>query len=885
MKRIVATLTAILLTLSGVVALEAPASASSTRLVDVFSLQGGSITTNLGEEINWDWYSCGDSDGYQMFFDSGSLPPGLTWDNGVDYNSYPTGALTGTPTEVGSWTLSGFNCYFAMGPRSDNVGGGYSTAGSITINVVTPASQTPAISMVSLENSTCDFEIQGSFPELPQAGSAKLTLTNGTSTGEYVLGNVPAGVTYTVDGSLTDNLMILNDVLSVTTEPTFQCGDSITATVSYNAVGKAIASASDSAVVDKPASPAPTLIVSNLDDNQCNVSIRAILPVAAAPGSAMLHLTNGTNNLDITLSDNPLNGEYHLTLSMFDIEGSIEASPNAVAFVSSEFPQLSRLYCEQTMDFSFSYNQAGHAKATASALNVLTSRDGAAPAATLTVDALGDDYCGLQITGSFSTLPVANSVVLTIEAQNETRDITFINYSQGETIHWQWSPEISDGGTADAHVLSNVGRGNGQMHCGEPLTFSLTYRDALDNRYYTSQAVDITPNFPQQVSTYINLTNQNNERCSVSLNAAVPTMYDNGSLGIMFGQTLDSDAVAFYSLRDYQPGELISFDLSTSNWAFGSNRNVVASQVINGYAPECNKKLSARLYWTFMGIYQAADSQSVTPTFAISWPTVSVTPIGGPKCSVAVTVRIPQAGDQANTLYVGDPNGAYVQLDLVDFGSDPFTIIVPLTDSASTRSDYVHGTPTPFGTYQCGSVVGASVLTVNAGEAPYSSYPIINMPNSYADCGFGTFHQNGGCVPAPIGSFVNSLNANSATSCPRDFTTAQIGSTSVNDCYKPIIQIVKGLKAPKALKFKVTLKLPVITNTGVSSRVTASGSCTAVTVPAGTKVAGKKVTVATAVVKTGTTAGVCTLTFESGGAMPYTALNQTLTIKVNKKGK
>lgn len=880
MKRVIAAATTMLLTFAGLVAMSAPANANPTSLADVYSYEGGTITTYVGEPVNWDWMSCGGQDASQLWFDSGTLPTGLSWDNGVDYTSTPTGAVTGTPTEVGSWTLSGLHCNYSIGPRSDNVGGGSWNNGHVTVQVVLPPSPTPIITITNYANANCDYEIDVRLPEAYAPGSAKLSLTNGTSTGEYILYDFLAiNANNAIGGSLFDNSVIAQYAHTVVTEPTFQCGDTITATISYTAVGKAEASASATETINQPPSPAPSITVTNVDDNQCNVSIRGLIGVAPKSGTAKLVISTDASEVTVTLVDYTPQYEYNLNLSMYGLEAALTASP----LVASTALTRGIRYpgCEQTMDFTLSYVQEGHAKASASQTGLAVSRLGDVPGVTLAVTPRDNDLCELDITGTFATQELANSVKLSIESQNESREITLINYMPGQQISLTWSPDNADS-TNDPHVGSNTGAGPGHMHCGEPLGFTLSYFDLVDDSYYSSQTINLTPTYPPEMPKYLTLTSLNDEYCNIRVTAAAPFMADQGSVHLTFAK--NEGETVNYQLRDYYPGELIDFTISTTDWRFDLNHNVVSKVRTNDYSPKCGEYVSAQLSWSFMDNWMNSEFQTVYASQSFPWPTTSVTPVGGQNCLVAVTVLIPRPGNEVNELRVGD-EGGYVVLQLKDIPVTPFTVLVPLSDMASTRDSHILGTPVVLGTYHCGSTVSAQVSTKNEGESVFDSMPPLDPPTSYSVCNLGRFHQNGNCVPAPIGSFVNTLDANEATSCPREFTTAFTGSTSPNDCYKPVAQIVKGLKAPKAMKFKAAIGLPVLTNSGGYARVTAAGPCTVEIVQAGGKVAGKKVKVQTAAIKAGTAAGNCVLTFEGVGSMPFSALSQTVTIKVNKKGK
>jgi hypothetical protein len=97
-------------------------------------------------------------------------------------------------------------------------------------------------------------------------------------------------------------------------------------------------------------------------------------------------------------------------------------------------------------------------------------------------------------------------------------------------------------------------------------------------------------------------------------------------------------------------------------------------------------------------------------------------------------------------------------------------------------------------------------------------------------CPAGKFSSDTGsteCQVAPKGFFVSTTASSSATQCPEGFTTLASGSTLASDFYKPIAQIIPGLIAPKTLKYKEVIYLPIKTSTNANATAKATGPCSA----------------------------------------------------------
>jgi hypothetical protein len=157
-----------------------------------------------------------------------------------------------------------------------------------------------------------------------------------------------------------------------------------------------------------------------------------------------------------------------------------------------------------------------------------------------------------------------------------------------------------------------------------------------------------------------------------------------------------------------------------------------------------------------------------------------------------------------------------------------------------------------------------------------------------SECKIGTYSSATGstaCLPSPVGYYVSTTAAIDATLCPVGMTTATTASKTIEDCHKPIVQTIPGLKAPKALKFKAITNLAIITNTKALASFTVTGPCTTKVVSITTTVNGQKTTTKMLKVTAGKKAGKCAITLTSPTSGKYLDLKKVVQIKVSKTGK
>ena len=166
-------------------------------------------------------------------------------------------------------------------------------------------------------------------------------------------------------------------------------------------------------------------------------------------------------------------------------------------------------------------------------------------------------------------------------------------------------------------------------------------------------------------------------------------------------------------------------------------------------------------------------------------------------------------------------------------------------------------------------------------------FTIVDLNQQTIICNAGSVinFERTACYLNGLGNYTTEINSEHGIQCPAGMTTYTFGSKSINDCYKPIVQSIVGLKAPKALKFKASINLAITTNTKALAWFRVVGPCKAKLVNVVTKVKGKKVTTKMLKVTAGTKAGICLIDLTAPTSGKYLNLKKVVQIKVSKTGK
>jgi hypothetical protein len=177
---------------------------------------------------------------------------------------------------------------------------------------------------------------------------------------------------------------------------------------------------------------------------------------------------------------------------------------------------------------------------------------------------------------------------------------------------------------------------------------------------------------------------------------------------------------------------------------------------------------------------------------------------------------------------------------------------------------------------------------VDCEQAPAGYFVSTTAATQAIPCSKGFFAASEGsvsCMKAPRGFYVSTVAATKATMCSKGLTTASTGATSSTSCYKPIVQVLTGFKAPKALKYSAKTNLIATTTAKAVTTFKTTGPCSAKIITLTTKVKGKNVSSKVLSVTAGKTAGTCKIVQTSAEVGKYAAFTNTTSIKISKTGK
>ncbi len=394
------------------------------------------------------------------------------------------------------------------------------------------------------------------------------------------------------------------------------------------------------------------------------------------------------------------------------------------------------------------------------------------------------------------------------------------------------------------------------------------------------------------------LMNLNNADCEFRVLAWLPTTPMAGSTKISIISQAATETIT-YTIADDVASGLMDFKFTPTNMSRGMDGIVsVDSQASNVW--QCGSPLYVVVdyrdllnnFWS--SVSEPAlqtDGFAVTPTKpeVIDNPEISITAeqsnLG--TCNISVVATIPddyrpitigisdvESTDLITSLLVYESSSAngVITVNLSFTSIDGIFANVPFEDEDRT----LNGTPVCSGDYRA-LIVAEGVLASTT----------FTLGQTMPTCNAGSIldEEQFRCIAVERGFYTTELNSSTPIACPAGMTTSTTASKSINDCYKPIVQSIVGLKAPKALKYKATTNLAIITNTKALAKYKIAGPCTAKVANIVTKVKGKKVSTKMLRVTAGKKAGNCSVTLTSQAKDKYLAMSKPVKIKVSKTGK
>jgi hypothetical protein len=542
------------------------------------------------------------------------------------------------------------------------------------------------------------------------------------------------------------------------------------------------------------------------------------------------------------------------------------------------------------------------------------------PTPILTAHSLNTSDCSFYVGFVFPATPDAGSVYLNIDN------------GSGNSIHAyaaasdQWIAGTLYGGTVTVEDLNNSSglfglllgiQGDRAYKCGDSFNFSVGYQTGgapVATQSVNSVVVD-KPAQPDRAGGYptLKLLPLKNANCEFRVVGYLPSTPKPGTTKLTIASGTGAGGVV-YTIDNQTAGEVMDFTFNPQTVFNGTIQDGIVSrdyQITSG-SWNCGIQLYVSLaYSDSQDVYWAtnnspsASGYSITTgddqnsngggnPFAPDQYTISASRSISGICSFSVLASVPAPGPDPEPLEfpmgiivtsVDDPNvlepyaaAAFVQL--------PEDGIITATLSLATIDDMTANVPLIYKSIANEeSCAGYYRVSLAVGPGAILASSIFNLSTATCNSGYITAQTPRGCSEVERGFYTTDLNSSTPIACPAGMTTATTASKSVNDCYKPIVQSIVGLKAPKAIKFKATTNLAVITNTKAVSAFTIAGPCTGKLGNVTSKVKGKKVTAKMLKITAGKKAGKCTINLAAPASGKYLDLRQVVNIKVSKTGK
>ncbi len=224
----------------------------------------------------------------------------------------------------------------------------------------------------------------------------------------------------------------------------------------------------------QPLSAAPTLSITNLENAACEFQLTGTIPDTAAPGTAEISLSNGTNTATLGLDGYAANDPISLTLSLIDYS-TFTADSHVVAYTPSVANPFT---CGDTISAVLTYAADAHSpNSSPSVSSVINQPPSQAP--TVTVADGMTQTCEAVITGTLPASPVPGSVHLTLTNSFVGRiqlDLTDLVGTAPFEIRFRMDDALEVASTP--LVTASSSSEQYPFWCGDTITATLSYREA-----------------------------------------------------------------------------------------------------------------------------------------------------------------------------------------------------------------------------------------------------------------------------------------------------------------------------------------------------------------------------------------------------------------------
>jgi hypothetical protein len=525
----------------------------------------------------------------------------------------------------------------------------------------------------------------------------------------------------------------------------------------------------------------------------------------------------------------------------------------------------------------------------------------------LDVHNLNTENCSFYVSYLFPETPDDGKASLTISNQAGTRaNLSLVSRNSNQLYENTYLiSELNDVG--NNNLDGSLTNGSAPFTCGDTIEATLRYKwrniPAADKTVsgVVVSKLSVTPTAGgHPIQKLINLNNQN---CEFRILASIPSPAKAGSTTVTVVLPSPGTDQITFTIADSMVAKLIDFTFTPEELASGSvvRDGIIAidNQISTSWS--CGSTFSVGVdYIDLLDNYRSSpqapelqtDGFTVTPTKpeVIEDPEASITAVQSNlgTCNISIVATVPDAWRPiaigitsvdstewitAVTLYESGLANGVITVNLSFTSIDGIFANVPFEDEDRT----LNGTPVCSGTFR-------AIIDSMEGNLATTTF---TLGQTMPTCNAGSIldEEQYRCIAVERGFYTTELNSSTPIACPAGMTTSTTASKSVNDCYKPIVQNIVGLKSPKALKYKASTNLAIITNTKSLATYKVTGPCTAKVANIVTKVKGKKVTTKMLKVTGGKKAGSCQIDFLSPSSGKYLELRKVVKIKVSKTGK
>ena len=526
----------------------------------------------------------------------------------------------------------------------------------------------------------------------------------------------------------------------------------------------------------------------------------------------------------------------------------------------------------------------------------------------LDVHNLNTETCKFYVGYLFPETPDSGDASLTISNQaGTTANLSLVSRNSNQLYETSYLiSDLNDVGNDD-RLAGSFRLGSAPFACGDTIEATLRYTwrniPAADKK--VSGVVISKPTVTPTAGGHPiqKLMNLNNANCEFRILASIPSPAKEGSTKVTVVRPSPGTDQISFTIADSMAAKLIDFTFTPEELASGSvvRDGIIAvdNQISTSWS--CGSTFSVQVdYRDLLDNYRSSsqapelqtDGFTVTPTKpeVIEDPEASITAVQSSigTCNISIVATVPDewrpiaigitSADSTDwitavTLYESGSANGVINLNLSFTSTDAIFANVPIEDEGKT----LNGTPVCSGTFR-------ALIDSLAGILATTTF---TLGQTMPTCNAGSIldEEQYRCVAVERGFYTTELNSSTPIACPAGMTTSTTASKSINDCYKPIAQSIVGLKAPKALKYKATTNLAIITNTKALATYKIAGPGTAKVANIVTKVKGKKVTTKMLKVTAGKKAGSCSITLTSQAKDKYLAMSKPVKIKVSKTGK